>query len=133
MALKLRKFLDELLDVLKEDYPKQLSRLTQDANGLTYLQVLDKERAVITVRNRRITITGREKKKKETNVRVYISKSCLFDVLEGKLTLAEAFETGELKVFGSPQTLLRCYAIWERVISLARTSPRFYFLTYELR
>ncbi len=132
MALRLRKFLDELLDVLREDYPKQLSRLIKDANGLTYLQVLDKERAVITVRSGRIMITGRAKKK-EINVRVYISKSCLFDVLEGKLTLAEAFETGELKVFGSAQTLLRCYAIWERVISLARTSPRFYFLTYELR
>ena len=34
---------------------------------------------------------------------------------------------------GDPLTLLRCYAIWERVISLARTSPRFYFLTYKLR
>ena len=62
-----------------------------------------------------------------------MSKTCLFDVLEGRLTLAEAFETGGLKVFGTAQTLLRCYAIWERVISLARTSPRFYFLTYELR
>ena len=59
MPLRLRKFLDELLDVLREDYPKQLSRLIQDANGLTYLQVLDKERAVITVRNRRITIATR--------------------------------------------------------------------------
>ncbi|HUI00173.1 MAG TPA: SCP2 sterol-binding domain-containing protein [Nitrososphaerales archaeon] len=132
MVLRLRKFLDELLDVLREDYPKQLSRLIKDANGLTYLQVLDKERAVITVRNRKIAIASKARKD-EINVRVYISKSCLFDVLEGKLTLAEAFETGELRVFGSPQTLLRCYAIWERVISLARTSPRFYFLTYELR
>ena len=55
MPLRLRKFLDELLDVLREDHPKQLTRLIQDANGLTYLQVLDKERAVIIVRNRRIT------------------------------------------------------------------------------
>lgn len=132
MVLRLRKFLDELLDVLREDYPTQLRRLIQNANGLTYLQVLDKERAVITVRNRKITITSRVKKT-DVNVRVYISKKCLFDVLEGRLTLAEAFETGELKVFGSAETLLRCYAIWERVISLARTSPRFYFLTYELR
>ncbi len=100
MALRLRKFLDELLDVLREDYPRQLSSLIKDANGLTYLQVLDKERAVIIVRNRSITITGRAKKK-EINVRVYISRSCLFDVLEGRLTLAEAFETGELKVFGT--------------------------------
>ena len=132
MPLRLRKFLDELLDVLKEDYPKQLSRLIRDANGLTYLQMLDKERAVIIVRNRRIVITNRAKKN-EINVRVYISRNCLFDVLEGRLTLAEALEAGELKVFGDPLTLLRCYAIWERVISLARTSPRFYFLTYELR
>ena len=105
MALRLRKFLERMLDVLREDYPRQLSRLIKDANGLTYLQVLDKERAVITVRNRRITITGKAKKK-DINVRVYISRDCLFDVLEGKLTLAEAFETGELKVFGNPQTLL---------------------------
>ncbi|MGH9920280.1 MAG: SCP2 sterol-binding domain-containing protein [Nitrososphaerales archaeon] len=130
--MRLRKFLDELLDVLREDHPKQLSLLIKDANGLTYLQVLDKERAVITVRNRKITIASKARKD-EINVRVYISRDCLFDVLEGKLTLAEAFETGELKVFGNAQTLLRCYAIWERVISLARTSPRFYFLTYELR
>ncbi len=132
MPLRLKKFLHELLEVLKEDNPKQLSRLIRDARGLTYLQVLDNERAVIIVRNRRITIADRAAKN-EINVRVYISKDCLFDVLEGKITLAEAFEAGQLKVFGDPLTLLRCYAIWERVISLARTSPRFYFLTYQLR
>ena len=59
MALRLGRFLNELLDVLREDYPEQLSRLIKDANGLTYLQVLDKETAVITVRNRRITIASR--------------------------------------------------------------------------
>jgi len=132
MPLRLRRFLDELLEVLKEDNPNELSRLIRDANGLTYLQLLDKEKAVIVVKNRRIAIVGKAKKG-EINVRVYIGRGCLFDVLEGRRTLAEALESGELSVFGDPLTLLRCYAIWERVISLARKSPRFYFLTYELR
>jgi putative sterol carrier protein len=132
MPLRLRKFLEELLEVLSEDNPKELTSIIRDAKGLTYLQLLDKERAVIIVRNRRITIASNARKK-EINVEVYISRNCLFSILEGKLTMAEAFETGELKVFGDPLTLLRCYTIWERVISLARTSPRFYFLTYELR
>ncbi len=132
MALRLRQFLSQLLDLLKEDYPAQLNGIIRDAKGLTCLQVLDKEKAVLKVRNRRIQITGTARKK-EINVRVYFSRDCLFDILEGRLTLEEAFYTGELKVFGDPLTLLRTYRIWERVISLGRTSPRFYFLTYRLR
>jgi len=132
MAMRLRRFLNELLDLLSEDYPEQLDGIIRDARGLTYFQRLDRETAVIEVRNRRIRIVGRARKS-EIDARVYMSRDCLFKVLEGKLTLEEAINAGELSVFGDPLTLLRCYKIWERVISLARTSPRFYFLTYRLR
>jgi hypothetical protein len=132
MALRLKPFLEEILGLLKEDFPRQLERLIEEADGVTYLQVLDKETAVIIVRDSRIEIASKAKKK-EINVRVHMTRGCLFDVLEGKRTLAEAMDSGDLTVFGDPLTLLRCYAIWERVISLARTSPRFYFLTYRLR
>jgi hypothetical protein len=131
MALKLKPFLEDILDLLKEDFPKQLERMTEEADGVTYLQFLDKEKAVIIVRDSRIKITGTAKKK-EINIRVHITRRCLFDLLEGKRTLAEALDAGDLTVFGDPLTILRCYAIWERVISLARSSPRFYFLTYRL-
>lgn len=132
MALRLKTFLEEILGLLEEDFPKQLARLIEEADGVTYLQFLDKEKAVIIVRKSRIQIASKAKKK-EINVRVHITRRCLFDVIEGKRTLAEALDSGDLTVFGDPLTLLRCYAIWERVISLARTSPRFYFLTYRLR
>jgi hypothetical protein len=132
MPLRLKRFLEEVLDLLREDFPAQLEKLTKDADGLTYLQLLDGEEAVIIVRGRSIKIASRAPKK-EINIRVRMSRACLFAVLEGRQTLAEALEAGGLKVFGDPLTLLRCYAIWERVISLARTSPRFYFLTYKLR
>jgi hypothetical protein len=132
MPLRLKQFLEEVLDLLREDFPAQLDKLTKDADGLTYLQLLDMEEAVIIVRGSSITIASKARKK-EINVRVRMSRACLFAVLEGRQTLAEALDAGGLKVFGDPLTLLRCYAIWERVISLARTSPRFYFLTYKLR
>ena len=132
MPLRLKRFLEEVLDLLREDFPSQLEKLTKEADGLTYLQLLDGEEAVILVRGPRIWIASRARKR-EINVRVRMSRTCLFAVLEGRQTLAEALEAGGLKVFGDPLTLLRCYAIWERVISLARTSPRFYFLTYKLR
>ncbi len=122
----------DVLDLLREDFPAQLEGLTRDADGLTYLQHLDEEEAVIVVRGSSIRIAARARKR-EINVRVRMSRDCLFAVLEGRQTLAEALDAGGLKVFGDPLTLLRCYAIWERVISLARTSPRFYFLTYKLR
>ena len=118
MALKLKPFLEEILGLLKEDFPKQLERLIEEADGVTYLQFLDKEKAVIIVRKSRIEIASTAKKK-EINVRVHITRGCLFDVLEGKRTLAEALDSGDLTVFGDPLTLLRCYAIWERVISLS--------------
>ena len=120
------------MELLREDFPTQLDRLTEQADGLTYLQHLDGEEAVIIVRGSGIKIASRARKR-EINVRVRMTRDCLFAVLEGRQTLAEALEAGGLKVFGDPLTLLRCYAIWERVISLARTSPRFYFLTYQLR
>lgn len=132
MALRLGRFLNELLDLLREDYPEQLDGIIREAKGLTYFQMLDKETAIIEVRNRRIRITSRARKN-EINARVYMSRDCLFKVLEGRLTLEEAINAGDLLVFGDPLTLLRCYKIWERVISLARTSPQFYFLTYKLR
>jgi hypothetical protein len=132
MALRLRRFLNELIDLMREDYPEQLKVIIRDANGITYFQRLDKETATIEIRNRRIKVTGRVKKS-EINISVDMSRECLFKVLEGRLTLEEAINAGDLKVFGDPLTLLRCYRIWERVISLARTSPRFYFLTYKLR
>ncbi len=122
-----------MLELLREDFPSQLEKLTRDADGLTYLQFLDGEEAVIIVRGSSISIASKARRKKEINVRVRMTRACLFAVLEGRQTLAEALSAGGLKVFGDPLTLLRCYAIWERVISLARTSPRFYFLTYELR
>lgn len=130
--MRLRRFLREMLELLREDYPETLSEIARDGLGVTYLQVLDKETAVIVFQRNGIRIAERARKSK-INIRVYISRDCLFKLLEGKLTLEEAFYNGELKVFGDPRTLLRCYRIWEKVISLARTSPRFYFLTYRLR
>jgi SCP-2 sterol transfer family protein len=132
VAMRLRRFLKELLDLLLEDYPEQLNGIIKDARGVTYFQMLDKETAIIKVGTRGIRITDRAKKD-EIDIRVYMTRKCLFDVLEGRLTLEEAINAGELKVVGDPRTLLRCYRIWERVISLSRTSPRFYFLTYQLR
>ncbi|MBI2183753.1 MAG: SCP2 sterol-binding domain-containing protein [Thaumarchaeota archaeon] len=132
MPLKLSHFLKNLLALMKEDYHQQLQELIKDARGITCLQTLDTEKAVIQVTGRRIRITSRARKK-QINVRVTLSRDCLFKILEGKITLSEAFFANELKVSGEPVTLLRCYAIWERVISLARTSPRLYFLAYKLR
>ena len=132
MPMRLRPFLKELHSLLKEDHPEQLSRIVRESKGLIYLQVLDEEEAVIRVSDRGITIES-QAKKKELNVRVYIGRDRLFDILEGRLTLEEAVRNGDLKVFGEPSMILRCYGMWERVISLARTSARLYFLTYRLQ
>ena len=132
MHMRLRPFLKELLSLLKEDHPEQLSRIVKESKGLVYLQVLDGEEAVIRVSERGITIDGTARKK-EMNVRVYIGRDHLFDILEGRLTLEEAVRNGDLRVFGEPSMILRCYGMWERVISLGRTSARLYFLTYRLR
>lgn len=132
MPLKLRGFIHALLDLLREDYPQQLHELISDGRGITCLQTLDKETIVIKIRRDKIKIVSKVRKK-EINVRVSLSRKCLFRILEGELTLAEAFYTDELEVCGDPLTLLRTYQLWQRVISLSRTSPRFYFLTYKLR
>lgn len=132
MPLKLKRFLVDLLDILREDHLSQLKEITKDARGITCLQMLDKETAIIQVQNGKIFIKNKVRKK-EINVRVWITKECLFRILEGKSTLDEAFNNGELEVIGDPLILIRCYGIWEKVISLSRKSPRFYFLTYQLK
>jgi hypothetical protein len=132
MPLRLRQFLVGLLAILKEDYPRQLDGIVKEAKGLVYLQVLDKDKAVVKVRDGRITIAGLARKS-ETNVRVYTSRDCLFDILEGRVSLDEAVRSDDLRVFGDPLMILSCYRMWERVISLARASPRLYFLAYDLR
>ncbi len=132
MPLKLKHFLDELIEVMKEDYQPQLQEIIEEARGITCLQTLDKERAVIQIDRRRIKISSKAPKK-QINVRITLSRNCLFDILEGRLTLEQAFYTKDLEVLGDPVTLLRCYRIWERIMSLARTSARLTFLTYRLR
>lgn len=117
---------------MKEDYPQQLREIVKDAQGITCLQTLDSERAVIQIRKSEIKIS-RGAQNNEINVRVILSRDCLFKIIEGKLTLAEAFYTKEFDVIGDPIILLRCYDMWIRIISIARTSPRFSFLVYKLR
>jgi hypothetical protein len=132
LPLRLRRFLNLLLDLIEEDYPEQLQNIITEAKGITCLQVLDKDTAIIRIRDKTIRVTG-SAKKSEVNLRIYLGRDCLFRILEGKQTLEAALNSGDLKVFGEPRVMLSFYRVWERVLSLARTSPRFYFLTYQLR
>ncbi len=132
MPLKLKPFLDDLLEVMREDYHQQLQEIIKDARGITCLQALDNEKAVIQIDRRRIKISNKAPKT-QINVRITLSRNCLFEILEGRITLEQAFYSKELEVLGDPVTLLRCYRIWERIMSLARTSARITFLTYRLR
>lgn len=132
MTLKLKKFLGDFIEIMKEDFPLQLRGIVKDARGITCLQTLDNEKAIIQTQKREIIIT-KGAGKSEINVRVSLSRDCLFKIIEGKQTLAEAFYTKEFDVIGDPQTILRCYDMWMRIISIARTSPRFHFLVYKLR
>jgi putative sterol carrier protein len=131
MPLKLRRFLNSFIELMKEDYPQQLHEIIQDAQGIICLQTLDAEKAIIQIQKRRINIANQARKK--INIQVNLSRDCLFKILEGELTLAEAFHTNEFDVTGDPVTLLRCHRMWMRIISMVRNSPRFYFLTYDLR
>jgi len=131
MPLKLRRFLDDFIELMEEDYPQQLHEIIQESQGIVCLQSLDTEKVIIQIQKRRIRITNEARKK--INVRVNLSRNCLFKILEGELTLAEAFQTKEFDVIGDPSTLLRCHRMWMRIISMVRTSPRFYFLTYKLK
>ena len=132
MPLKLRPFLKGLLDILKEDYPAQLRRMAREARGLIYLQVLDEEKAVIRAGRGGISIEA-DARERDLNVTVKVSRDCLFRILDGQLTLDEAMQRDELKVFGEPRMILRCYRLWESVISLSRSSPKFYFHVKKLR
>lgn len=132
MALRLRRFLDLLLDLIEEDYPEQLQNIITEAKGITCLQVLDRDTAIIRISEKTIRVAATARKS-EINLRIYLSRDCLFRILEGKQTLEVALNSGDLRVFGEPRVLLSFYRVWERVLSLARTSPRFYFLTYQLR
>lgn len=131
MPLKLRRFLNNFIEIMKEDYPNQLHEIIQDSQGIICLQSLDTEKAIIQIQKRGIRIASETRKK--NNVQVNLSRACLFKILEGELALAEAFQTKEFDVIGDPLTLLQCHRMWMRIISMVRTSPRLYFLTYKLR
>src|SRR4030067_2324450 len=113
MTLKLKRFLSDFVEIMREDFPQQLQEIVKDAHGITCLQTLDSEKAVIQIHKPKITI-ARKAPKKDINVRVVLSRDCLFRILEGKLTLEEALYTREFDVFGAPMILLRCYDMWIR-------------------
>ena len=103
-----------------------------ETQGITWLQTLDNENTLIRVTNDDIVI-GEKTKPKKIDVKIILSRKSLFDLLEGRITLDKALQTNKVEAFGEPATILKCYKIWEQILSLSRTSPRFYFLTYKLR
>ncbi len=79
---------------MKEDFPLQLRGIVKDARGITCLQTLDSEKAVIQTRKREIII-AKGAPKSEINVRVALSRDCLFKIIDGKLRIAKI---GDLKI-----------------------------------
>ena len=132
MQLTLELFLKELIALMKQDYPQHLRKMIMDAQSITWLQTLDDENTLIHVTYDEVVI-GKKIKPKKIDVRITLSRRCLFDLLEGRITLDKALQSKKVEAFGEPATLLKCYKIFEQILSLSRTSPRFYFLTYRLR
>jgi hypothetical protein len=132
MQLTLELFLKELIALMKQDYSLHLQKMITDTQGITWLQTLDNENALIRVTSDDIVI-GENIKPKKINVRVILSRKCLFDLLDGKITLEKALQSKKIEAFGEPATLLKCFHIFEQILLLSRMSPRFYFLTYRLR
>ena len=131
IQLALEQFLRELIALMKQDYPQHFQKMIMDTQGLTWLQTLDNESTLIHVTSDDVVI-GEKIKPKKINVRVILSRKCLFDLLEGRITLDKALQSKKLETFGEPATLLKCYRIFEQILLLSRMSPRFYFLTYRL-
>ncbi len=132
MQLKLEQFLRELIALMKQDYPLYFQKIVKDTQGLTWLQTLDNEITVIHVTSDDVVI-GEKNKPKKIDVHIILSRIGLFDLLEGRITLDNALQSGKIEAFGEPATLLKCYKIFEQILRLSRMSPRFYFLTYKLR
>jgi hypothetical protein len=132
MQLTLEQFLKELVAIMKQDYPYHLQRMIASTEGLVWLQTLDEEKTLIRISDDDVVI-GSETTPKKIDVRVNLSRKCLFDLLEGRITLNKALQTNKVEAFGEPATLLKCYRIFEQILLLSRLSPRFYFLTYRLR
>lgn len=132
MPLTLEQFLNELLTLMKQDYPHHFQRMVADTEGLTWLQTLDNEKTLIRVTADDVVI-GCQNMPKNVDVQINLYRKSLFDLLEGRITLDKALQTKEVEAFGEPATLLKCYRIFEQILLLSRLSPRFYFLTYRLR
>jgi hypothetical protein len=131
MHFTLDQFLKELIALMKQDYPQHFKKMIKDTQDLTWLQKLDQESTLIHVTPDDVVI-GEKIKPKIIDVRVILSRKCLFDLLEGRITLDKALQSKKLETFGDPTTLLKCYRIFEQILLLSRMSPRFYFLTYKL-
>jgi len=132
MQLTLEQFLKELVALMKQDYPQHLKRMISYSESLIWLQTLDGEKTLIRVTADDVVI-GNETIPKMVDVTVNLSRKCLFDLLEGRITLDKALLTNGIEAFGQPATLLKCYRIFEQILLLSRLSPRFYFLTYRLQ
>jgi hypothetical protein len=132
MRLTLEQFLKELVALMKQDFPHHLRSMIEVTEGLVWLQTLDDEKTLIRVTTDDVVI-GCEIIPKIIDVRINLSRKCLFDLLEGKTTLDKALQERGVEAFGEPATLLKCYRVFEQILLLSRLSPRFYFLTYKLK
>jgi hypothetical protein len=132
MELTLEQFLKELVELMKQDFPHHFRRMIEVTEGLVWLQTLDEEKTLIRVTADDVVI-GCETVPKLIDVRINLSRKCLFDLLEGRITLDKALQENGVEAFGKPATLLKCYRVFEQILLLSRLSPRFYFLTYKLQ
>ena len=131
VSLKLKRFLEELVEILEQDFPEQTKEIIAAAQGINCLQFLDKEKAGIQVLPDKLSIVSTIRAD-EINIKVVLSRKCLSKLLDGESTMEEAFNAREMEVFGEPATILRCYRVWEKVLALSRVSPRFEFLLSDL-
>jgi hypothetical protein len=132
MHLTLEPFLQELIAILKQDHPKEIQKMIMETQGITWLQTLDTETTLIRVTSDDIVI-GEKNNPKKTDVQINLSRKILFDLLEGRISLDKAVQSREIEICGEPVIILKCYKMWEQILLLSRISPRFYFLTYQLR
>jgi hypothetical protein len=132
MHLTLEPFLRELIAIMKQDHPQQIRIMIMETQGITWLQTLDREKTFIRVTTDDIII-GEKKRPKKIDIRISLSRKILFDLLEGRITLDKAVQSREIEICGEPVIILKCYKMWEQILLLSRISPRFYFLTYQLR
>lgn len=122
--MNMENYLRKVASLLEEDYPSEFQKVLDLLASDAALIGIDNKRTLVTVREGRIQFL-KPQEIHTVDLQIFITKSLIFELLDGKIALADAILRSDFMIKGSFKAILRFYGIVEIVLRVSQRSASF--------